>query len=128
MKPPSRVLCLITGLVVASIAVIGCSGAAADDANAPFTITVEQSYLTITNQSGSALADGLIELVPSGVLAPYKTKLPRMESGANRDVPFDQFSGVGGARWRRGGTRIKAVRVTATDVAGKTYKREVPFS
>jgi len=128
MKPPSRALSLVTGLVVASISIIGCSGATADDTNAPFTITVEQAYLTITNQSGSAFADGLIELVPSGVLAPYKTKLPRMESGADRDVPFDMFSGVGGARFRRGGTRIKAVRVTATDVAGKTYTREVPFN
>jgi hypothetical protein len=55
-------------------------------------------------------------------------QMPRIESGANRDVPLDQFSGVGGARFRRGVTRIKLVRITATDMAGKTYKQEVPFN
>jgi hypothetical protein len=54
-------------------------------------------------------------------------QMPRIESGANRDVQLDQFSGVGGARFRRGVTRIKLVRITATDMTGKTYKQEVPF-
>ena len=104
-----------------------CGGGAVDDPNAPVGITVSQTYLTIANRSGSAFADGQIELVPSGVLAPYRTQMPRIESGANRDVQLDQFSGVGGARFRRGVTRIKLVRITATDMAGKTYKQEVPF-
>jgi hypothetical protein len=127
MKRSSGVLSFVTGIVLAPLLFAGCSAAAEDETTAPFTVSVEQSYLTIKNQSGSAFADGLIELVPSGVLAPYRTKLPRIESGANHDVRFDLFAGVGGARFRRGGTRIKAVRVTATDVVGKTYKREVPF-
>ena len=91
-------------------------------------VKVEQTYLTIVNRSGSAFADGQIELVPSGVLAPYKMQMPRIESGANRDVQLDQFAGVGGARFRRGVTRIRAVRITATDMTGKTYKQEVPFN
>jgi len=122
--PSSRVAgCVVlTGLLV-----IGCGGAVEDEANAPFTITVSQTYLTIGNQLGSPLAEGLIELVPSGVLAPYKTKLPRIEPGAQRDVPFDLFGGVGGSRFIRGSTRIRMIRVTATDVIGNSYKREVPF-
>ena len=115
-------------LLMAALAVTGCGGAVEDEANAPFTISVEQTYLTIGNRSGSAFSGGLIELVPSGVLAPYKMQLPRIESGATRDVPFDRFSGVGGAQFRRGVTRIKAVRVTATDMSGTTHKREVPFN
>jgi hypothetical protein len=38
------------------------------------------------------------------------------------------FSGAGGARFRPGATRIKLVRITAKDVAGKTYKVEAPFN
>jgi hypothetical protein len=42
-------------------------------------------------------------------------------------VPFDLFSGAGGARFRPGVTRIRVVRITAKDVSGKTYKLEAPF-
>ena len=113
-------------VVCAALSTIAC-GPGAQDPNAPVGISISDTYVTIVNRSGSALADGQIELVPSGVLAPYRMKLPRMESGANRDVRFDMFAGAGGARFQRGVTRMKSVRVTATDMTGKTYKEEVPF-
>ena len=113
--------------VLAALAVTGC-GAAAQDPDAPVGFTTSQTYITIENRSGNALAEGLIELVPSGVLAPFRRELPRLESGAKRDMPFDMFSGVGGARFRPGATRIKMVRITAKDVAGRTYKIEAPFN
>ncbi|HEY9462348.1 MAG TPA: hypothetical protein VIR54_04625 [Vicinamibacterales bacterium] len=106
---------------------VACRGGAADDPNAPLGVTVSQTYLTIANRSGSAIADGQIELVPAGVLAPYRMQMPRIESGATRDVQLDQFSGVGGSRFRRGVARMRAIRITATDMTGKTYKQEVPF-
>ena len=106
---------------------VACRGGAADDPNAPLVVTVSQTYLTIANRSGSAIANGQIELVPAGVLAPYRMQMPRIESGATRDVQLDQFSGAGGARFRRGVARMRVVRVTATDMTGKTYKQEVPF-
>ena len=106
---------------------VACRGGAADDPNAPLGVTVSQTYLTIANRSGSAIAEGQIELVPAGVLAPYRMQMPRIESGAARDVQLDQFSGAGGARFRRGITRMKVVRITAKDMTGKTYKQEVPF-
>ena len=124
----SGALSLVAGCaLLATVFVSACGGGVVDDPNAPVGVTVEQTYLTIANRSGSAFADGQIELVPAGVLAPYKMQMPRIESGANRDVQLDQFAGVGGARFRRGVTRIKVVRITATDMAGKTYKQEIPF-
>jgi hypothetical protein len=127
MKRLSGALSLVAGYALLAFGVAGCSGAAVDDPNAPVGITVSQTYLTIANRSGSAFANGQIELVPSGVLAPYRMQMPRIESGANRDVQLDQFAGVGGARFRRGVTRIKLVRITATDMTGKTHKQEVAF-
>ena len=121
-------LSLVAGCaLLGTLLVAACGGGAVDDPNAPVGITVSQTYLTIANRSGSAFANGQIELVPSGVLAPYRMQMPRIESGANRDVHLDQFAGVGGARFRRGVTRIKLVRITATDMTGKTYKQEVAF-
>jgi len=128
MKRLPGALSLVVGCVLlATLFAPSCGGGAVDDPNAPVGVTVSQTYLTIANRSGSAFADGQIELVPSGVLAPYRMQMPRIESGANRDVQLDQFSGVGGARFRRGVTRIKLVRITATDMTGKTYKQEVAF-
>ncbi len=126
MKRLSGVLCAAACILVA-LTVTGC-GAAAQDPNAPVGFTASQTYITIENRSGSALSGGLIELVPSGVLAPFRRELPRLESGAKRDLPYDLFTGAGGARFRYGATRIKVVRITAKDVAGKTYKVEAPFN
>ena len=128
MKRLSGPLCAtIACVVLVTLSTSGC-GASAQDPNAPVGFTTSQTYITIENRSGNALAEGLIELVPSGVLAPFRRELPRLESGAKRDVSYDLFSGAGGARFRPDVTRIKAVRITAKDIAGKTYKVEAPFN
>jgi hypothetical protein len=127
MNRLSGPLCAIACLVFVTLAASSC-GASAQDPSAPVGFTTSQTYITIENRSGNALAEGLIELVPSGVLAPYRRELPRLESGAKRDVPYDLFSGAGGSRFRPGVTRIKSVRITAKDVSGKTYKIEAPFN
>ena len=127
MKRLSGPLCAVACIVLVTFAASGC-GAAAQDPNAPVGFTTEATYITIENRSGSALAEGLIELVPSGVLAPYRRELPRLESGAKRDVPYDLFSGAGGSRFNPSVTRIKSVRITATDIAGNTYKVEAAFN
>jgi hypothetical protein len=116
----------LLGVCTLLVLVVGCGGAE-DEANAPFTITYSETYLTIRNQLGSAITEGRIELVPSGVLAPFRTNLPRIEPGSSRDILFTQFGGTGGSRFMRGSTRIKFTRVTATDSLGMTHKREVPF-
>jgi hypothetical protein len=127
MKRLSAFPCVLAFVVLVALSVTGC-GAAAQDPKAPVGFTTSQTYITIENRSGNALAEGLIELVPSGVLAPFRRELPRMESGAKRDVSYDLFSGAGGSRFRPGATRIKSVRITAKDVSGKTYKVEAPFN
>jgi hypothetical protein len=127
MKRLPGALSLVACCALLPLLASACRGSAADDPNAPLGVTVSQTYLTIANRSGSAIADGQIELVPAGVLAPYRMQMPRIENGATRDVQLDQFSGAGGARFRRGVARMRTVRITATDMTGKTYKQEVAF-
>ena len=127
MKRLSGAPCTLACVVLGALLMTGC-GAAAQDPKAPVGFTTSPTYITIENRSGNALAEGLIELVPSGVLAPFRRELPRLESGAKRDLPYDLFSGAGGARFRPGATRIKSVRITAKDISGKTYKVEAPFN
>src|SRR4029434_9846340 len=100
---PCTMACIVLGALIAT----GC-GASAQDPKAAGGFTTSPTYITMESRPGTALAEGLIELVPSGVLAPYRRELPRLESGAKRDVPYDLFSGAGGARFRPGVTRIQA--------------------
>ena len=120
-------LATLASLVLFVVLTAVCGRALDDDPKAPVLVTISQTYLTIENKAGSALIDGVVELVPAGVLAPYRANIPRIEAGSNREVLLDRFSGAGGARFLRGATRIRSVRLTATDLTGKTYKREVPF-
>ena len=126
MKRLSGAPCTLACVVLGALVMTSC-GAAAQDPKAPVGFTTSPTYITIENRSGNALAGGLIELVPSGVLAPFRRELPRLESGAKRDVPYDLFTGAGGARFRPGATRIRVVRITAKDISGKTYNVEAPF-
>ena len=75
MKRLPGALSLVVGCALLVLLAAGCRGGAADDPNAPVGITVSQTYLTIANRSGSAIADGQIELVPAGVLAPYRMQM-----------------------------------------------------
>lgn len=93
----------------------------------PFTIEVSQTYLTIENRTGVPLAAGEIEIIPGGFLKPFKTSLSRLDSGERRPVMLNAFIGNDGMAFRRGLVRGRRVRVTATDVNGKTYEQEVPF-
>ena len=76
---PSAVACVVLLVLSAT----GC-GPSAQDPKAPVGFTTSQTYITIENRSGNALAEGLIELVPSGVLAPFRRELPR--SGIRREA------------------------------------------
>ncbi len=87
MKRLSAFPCVLAFVVLVALSVTGC-GVAAQDPKAPVGFTTSQTYITIENRSGNALAEGLIELVPSGVLAPFRRELPRVESGAKRDVSY----------------------------------------
>ena len=115
------------GLLLAGLSVAACGGEIADDPSAPIALSFSETYLTIRNQADSAITEGTIELVPAGVLGPFRARLPRIETGANVEMTYDRFAGTGGARFVRGTTRIRTVRVTATDVAGTKHQREVPF-
>jgi hypothetical protein len=50
-----------------------------------------------------------------------------MEIGDRRDFMLNVFRGSDGTPFRRGVIRAKRVKVSAKDLAGKLYEREVPF-
>ena len=100
----------------------GTSGAAA-----PFVIEVSQTYITVENRTGVPLSGGLVEIIPRGVLPPFKSTLPRLENGSRRDVSLNAFRAIDGTAFNRNLARARTVRLTARDLNGKDYTFETPF-
>lgn len=103
------------------------SGAVGTSANDPIAITFSQTYMSIENRTGVPITEGRVEIVPRGIMPPFRTRLPRIENGQRRDVMFSQFISRDGTPFRRGVVRTERVRLSVTDVTGKTIEHDVPF-
>jgi hypothetical protein len=118
-------------MFLALFTVAGCSGSggavATTGSNAAVGIEVAQTFVTLENRTGSPLVEGQMEIRPVGVLPPFKALLPRIETGAKREIPFNAFRGNDGSPFSRQIARARSVKVTAKDVTGKVYENEVPF-
>jgi hypothetical protein len=106
----------------------GATGTAGSGEEAPFAVQISQTYITVENRTGSPLAGGQMEIIPAGVFPPFKTTLPRLETGSRRDVLLNTFRSNDGTPFNRSITRARRVKITAKDAAGKVYEHEVPFN
>jgi hypothetical protein len=107
---------------------LGAGAAGTAGVDAPVAITVSQTYITVENRTGGPLVGGDLEITQVGVRPPYRTTLPRLETGAKRDIMLNTFRATGGTPFNRGIARARSVKVTAKDLAGKVYENEVPFN
>lgn len=127
---PSRklVLPLASSVIFAALTLTGCASLSGDDeATAPFGVQVSAMYITVENRTGTALIDGKVDIVPAGRIVVFTASWPRMEVGDKRDFMLSVFRGSDGTPFRRGVVRARRVKVTARDLEGKVYEREVPF-
>jgi hypothetical protein len=126
---PLRTFALLASLVTVSGTIAsGCAAVSGDDeATAPFGVEVSAMYVTVENRTGTALVDGRVEIIPAGRAVVFVAGWPRLEIGDKRDFMLNVFRGTDGTPFRRGIIRARRVKVTAKDLAGKLYQREVPF-
>jgi hypothetical protein len=126
---PGRFLTLlVSSFVCAAATLTGCARLSGDDeATAPFGVEVSALYITVENRTGTALVDGRVEIVPAGRAVVFTASWPRLEIGDKRDFMLSVFRGTDGTPFRRGVIRARRVKVSAKDLAGKLYEREVPF-
>ena len=103
------------------------AGAAGTGGAEPFTIEVSQTYITVENRTGLPLAGGQMEIIPAGVLPPFKSPLPRIETGAKREVMLNTFRASDGTVFNRGRARARTVKISAKDLNGAVHEQEVPF-
>ena len=118
---------MLTLLAVSAAA--SCSGGdpGAGSANGSFAIEVSQMYITVENRTGSPLVGGDVEIIPVGILPPFRSSLPRLEAGGEATILLNTFVGSGTV-FNRNIARGRSVRVTATDQLGDVYEHEVPFN
>ena len=73
------------------------------------------------------LSGGQMEIIPRGVLPPFRSTLPRLENGARRDINLNTFRSADGTVFNRNLARARTVKLTAKDLNGKEYAFETPF-
>ena len=118
--------CVLTGCSSGPRAEAGAVGTAG---NRPaIGLSFSQTYLTIENHTGVPLVEGQIEIVPVGLMPPFRTTLTRIEADGKQDLPFNRFRGSDGSEFRRGIARARRVRISATDLTGRHYQQELPFN
>jgi len=115
------------GVVLGAAACGG--GGTSSGAGGPALIEVEisQIYLTVTNKSGRALNDVRVFIEPIGGATVFSARVGRMEQGEQRDLSLGQFQGRDGTPFDRRTVRAKTVRVSGTDLDGKTVEAEKPW-
>ena len=103
-----------------------CAGqSAGQDANAPIKIETSQMFITVKNDSGMALNDVTVAIVPMGRTTLYTEYVGRMESAQTRKIMLGDFNGRDGTPFSLRVVKPKAVQVKGVDVAGKAHEAEV---
>lgn len=104
-----------------------CSGAAGSGTTS-LVVEVLPDAVTVENKTGTPLMRGEVSVVPYGTAArPYVVMLPHLSNGEKRSFPLTSFRNPDGTRFMRGAANGRVVRVSAKDVGGQVYEREVPF-
>jgi hypothetical protein len=132
VSAPARCLTFaIAGFVMAAaIGAIACGGGGtASNAGGAALIEIEisQIFMTVTNRAGRALADVRVSIVPVGGATLFTARLGRMEHGEKRDLSLGQFQGRDGTPFDLRVVKPRAVRVSGTDLDGKTVEVEKPW-
>jgi hypothetical protein len=84
-------------------------------------------FVTVTNDSGMALNEVTVTIVPMGRTTLYTEYVGRMESADSRKIMLGDFNGRDGTPFSLRVVKPKAVQVKGTDVAGKAREVEVAW-
>ena len=116
-------------LVALTLLVAACSdqGAASQDANAPVKIAISQMYVTVRNESGLALNDVSVAIVPMGRTTVYNKFLGRLENAQSRNVMLGEFIGRDGTPFSLRVVKPRSVEVKGKDVKGQDYTSEIAW-
>ena len=104
----------------------GSSGGAGDQGQA-VAITNTQLFVTVQNQSGLAMREVKVAIIPVGAPTEFVVTMYRMENGEKRDFSLGDFRGRDGTQFNMRVVRPKSIKVTATDINNKAIEVESPW-
>ena len=116
-------------LIVLTVLLAGCSdqGVASQDANAPIKIEISQMYVTVRNESGLALNDVTVGIVPMGRTTIYGKFVGRIENAQSRNLMLGEFMGRDGTPFSLRVVKPRSIEVKGKDVNGKDYSVETAW-
>ena len=112
-------------LAVGVAAACATSGPPAADPKAAFALQLTKASVTVVNQTGGTITDGLLHVVPVGFPRPYVANLSRMANGEKRTFPLETLRMLDGTMFRLNVTKVSSMKVTAKDVVGKPIEYEL---
>ena len=135
MGCPLRVSVLRATIVLFAFCAAACGGnpesasaaGTAGTADAPITIDISNTYVTVENRTGVPILEGQMIIDQIGVRPPFRASLPRLENGMARDFTLNTFRAADGTLFNRTIARARTLKLTAKDINGKTYEQEIPF-
>jgi hypothetical protein len=116
-------------LIALAALAVGCSAqsSASQDPNAPIKIETTQMYVTVRNDSGLALNEVSVAIVPVGRSTIFSRFIGRLESGEARNLMLGDFVGRDGTPFSLRAVKPRSVEVKGQDVKGQTYSVEAPW-
>jgi hypothetical protein len=115
-------------VVAVGLLMSSCAGqGSAQDANAPVKVETSQMYVSVKNDSGMALNDVSVAIVPMGRTTVYTEYVGRMENAESRKIMLGDFNGRDGTPFSLRVVKPKAVQVKGTDVNGKLHEVDVAW-
>jgi hypothetical protein len=116
-------------LVAVGLLTVSCSGrgAASQEANAPIRVDTSQMYVTVHNNSGLALTDVSVTIIPLGRSTMYNKFVGRIENAESRNVMLGEFFGRDGTPFSLRVAKPRSVEVKAKDIKGQQHTVEVPW-
>ena len=123
----------LIGVTMAGVAVLAsaCAGqgsATGIPQNSPVKLDISSLYVTIENQAGLPLTNMSVSIVSYGVGGAFTAFFPRLESAEKRSIMLGDFRGQDGTSFSLRAVRPKTVRLEASDVTGKKYDVEYPWT
>jgi hypothetical protein len=124
IKEDGMRFCLLVAIALLTVA---CSegGAANQDSNAPIKVDTTQMYVTVHNNSGLALNEVSVAIIPLGRSTVYNKFVGRLENAESRNLMLGDFYGRDGTPFSLRVAKPRSVEVKGKDVKGQTYAVEV---
>jgi hypothetical protein len=120
-----RFFCLFVAI---GLLAVGCSEqGTAQDANAPIKVETSQMYVTVLNNSGLALNDVSVAIIPVGRSTVYNKFVGRLENTESRNLMLGEFFGRDGTPFSLRVAKPRSVAVKGKDVKGKEYAVDVAW-